>query len=73
MSEFNPGSKVSPVVGRNVVEHTEPTGFRLGRSNGELILQGAYHWIKTPEGEGETEHGFTWKDIKTVDLDEKAN
>lgn len=69
MAEFNPGSKVLAVNDGNVVEHTEPTGYRLGRRNGELILQGAYHWIKTQEGEGETEHGFTWKDIETVDLD----
>jgi hypothetical protein len=68
MSEFNPGSKISPVVGRNVVEHTEPTGYRLGRSNGELILQVHIIGLRHPKEKVRRSMGSHGKTLKQLTL-----
>ena len=42
-----------------------PIGYRLGRRNGELTLQGAYQWAQGLEG------GVEWRDVPTVELDDE--
>ena len=46
------------------VVDTVPSRYRLGRRNGELVLQGVYGWRQ-----GWTDHGGDWKDIPIVDLE----
>ena len=45
-------------------EKATPDAYRLAKkSDGELVLQGAYMWQ-----EGWTNYGHEWRDIPTVDL-----
>lgn len=45
-------------------ENLTPTAYRLAKkSDGTLVLQGAYMWR-----EGWSSHGYEWRDIPTVDL-----
>lgn len=46
------------------VEAAFPVDYRLGRRNGELVLQGAYQWM-----EGFQNNGIEWRDIPIVELD----
>jgi hypothetical protein len=41
-----------------------PTGWRLARRNGELVLQAGSFWTQG------TENGIEWNDVPTVNLDE---
>jgi hypothetical protein len=43
---------------------SSPTAWRLGRRNGELVLQAGSVWHEGPEA------GIEWVDVPTVDLDE---
>jgi hypothetical protein len=43
-----------------------PTAWRLGRRNGELVLQAGSVWHQGRE------HGVKWSDVSTVDLDNEA-
>ena len=53
-----------PVVAARVV--SSPTAWRLGRRNGELVLQAGSIWRQGPE------FGIEWSDVPTVDLDNEA-
>ncbi len=46
------------------LEYGTPAGYRLGRRNGELVLQAAYQWRQG------SDIGHEWRDIPIVDLDE---
>ena len=47
-------------------ESINPSGYRLVRKrNGEMVLQGAFHWQQ-----GFSTSGFEWRDIPTVDVDD---
>ena len=43
-----------------------PTAWRLGRRNGELVLQAGSIWHQG------TEAGMEWNDVPIVDLDNEA-
>ena len=43
-----------------------PTAWRLGRRNGELVLQAGSIWHQGVES------GVEWNDVPTVDLDNEA-
>lgn len=43
-----------------------PTAWRLGRRNGELVLQAGSVWHEGPES------GIEWVEVPTVDLDNEA-
>ena len=43
-----------------------PTTWRLGRRNGEPVLQAGSIWYQGPEC------GIEWSDVPTVDLDNEA-
>ena len=43
-----------------------PTAWRLGRRNGELVLQAGSRWVQGQES------GIEWVDVRTVDLDNEA-
>ena len=43
-----------------------PTAWRLGRRNGELVLQAGSIWHQGAES------GVEWNDVPTVDLDNEA-
>jgi hypothetical protein len=45
---------------------SSPTAWRLGRRNGELVLQAGSVWHEGPE------FGIEWVDLPTVDLDNEA-
>ena len=45
-------------------EEGQPRHYRLGRRNGELVLQGAFYWRL-----GCRESGYEWRDIPIIDLD----
>jgi hypothetical protein len=45
---------------------SSPTAWRLGRRNGELVLQAGSVWREGPES------GIEWVDVPTVDLDNEA-
>lgn len=47
------------------IEERAPRAYRLGRRNGELVLQGAFFW-----SQGWNEGGHEWRDIPIVDLDD---
>ena len=50
-----------PVVAARV--GSSPTAWRLGRRNGELVLQAGSVWRQGPEC------GIEWSDVPTVNLD----
>lgn len=54
------GTLVAPRVS------SSPTAWRLGRRNGELVLQAGSIWCQGTEG------GIEWSDVPTVDLDNEA-
>jgi len=45
---------------------SSPTAWRLGRRNGELVLQAGSVWHTRQES------GIEWVDVPTVDLDNEA-
>lgn len=45
------------------VEDTLAKAYRLGRRNGELVLQGCFQWTQG------SDYGHEWRDIPIVDLD----
>jgi hypothetical protein len=45
---------------------SSPTAWRLGRRNGELVLQALSVWHEGPEV------GVEWVDVPTVDLNNEA-
>lgn len=45
-------------------EEVYPRHYRLGRRNGDLVLQGAFYWQR-----GWGLSGHEWRDIPIVDLD----
>lgn len=47
------------------VGSNDPVAYRLGRRNGELVLQGAFKWTQ-----GLHEYGMEWRDIPIVELDD---
>ena len=55
---------VGTTIGAIKIEEERPRHYRLGRRNGELVLQGAFYW-----GRGSMESGYEWRDIPIVDLD----
>lgn len=44
------------------VEDTMAKAYRLGRRNGELVLQGCFQWTQG------SDYGHEWRDIPIVDL-----
>jgi len=59
-----PTPQTSYTIAPARVESGDPVAYRLARRNGELILQGAYHWQQGSSG------GHEWRDIPIVELDE---
>lgn len=51
-------------IGAAKTEEGHPRHYRLGRRNGELVLQGAFYWQR-----GFRDSGHEWRDIPIVDLD----
>ena len=51
-------------IGAAKTEEGHPRYYRLGRRNGELVLQGAFYWQR-----GFRESGHEWRDIPIIDLD----
>lgn len=56
-------SGTAPIVAAKT-EEGHPRHYRLGRRNGELVLQGAFYWQR-----GFRESGHEWRDIPIIDLD----
>lgn len=50
-------------ISASKIEDAQPSIYRLGRRNGELVLQGAFFWSCGIES------GHEWRDIPIVDLD----
>lgn len=50
------------------IEEQTPRAYRLGRRNGELVLQGAFFW-----SQGWEKGGHEWRDIPIVGLDDEVD
>lgn len=50
-----------PEITAAKIEYIDPIRYRLKRSNGELILQGAFRWEQGRIG------GIEWFDIPTIE------
>ena len=55
---------VATTISAVKTEEGQPRYYRLGRRNGELVLQGAFYWQR-----GFRESGHEWRDIPIIDLD----
>ena len=56
-------SSLTYTIQPSMVEEQFPRDFRyLRKRDGTVVLQGAYCWTR-----GWSEHGYTWRDIPTVD------
>lgn len=59
----NSGRIINISFGAARVEDTMAKAYRLGRRNGELVLQGCFQWTQG------LDYGHEWRDIPIVDLD----
>jgi hypothetical protein len=61
ITEAELGSNVTAPVEAPRIENRTPDGYRLARkTDGEVVLQGAYRWQQGLNG------GIEWRDNKTV-------